>query len=201
MAATRGPGPRERLLAAATTLSYRHGVSVGLDALLSEASVARRSLYQHFGGKDNLIAEVLSEAGAADRELLADRMERAGERGAARVRAVLEFFLDRAEAPTFRGCRYAAADLGLPDPRHPAHQHTLAHYDHVHGLLAAELTALGHRDAEGAADRLQLIIDGALVQRGTRPAPGSAVAARALFDAVLAEIPHTDREEAPDVHS
>jgi AcrR family transcriptional regulator len=30
-----------------------------VDTILKEADVARRSLYQHFGGKDGLIAEML----------------------------------------------------------------------------------------------------------------------------------------------
>src|SRR5260370_38714534 len=53
------PGPRERLLSSARELTYRNGVGVGVDAILEDAGVARRSLYQHFGGKDGLIAQTL----------------------------------------------------------------------------------------------------------------------------------------------
>ena len=42
--------------------SSTHGASVGVDALLKEANVARRSLYEHFGGKDGLVAAVLRRA-------------------------------------------------------------------------------------------------------------------------------------------
>ncbi|MFD0889640.1 TetR/AcrR family transcriptional regulator, partial [Streptosporangium algeriense] len=55
MATRTGPGPRERLLEAAGELTYRQGVGVGVDALLKAANVARRSLYEHFGGKDGLV--------------------------------------------------------------------------------------------------------------------------------------------------
>ncbi|MFD8637974.1 TetR/AcrR family transcriptional regulator [Streptomyces sp. NPDC059656] len=60
------PGPRERLLLAAQELTYTQGVGVGVDALLKAAGVARRSLYEHFGGKDGLIAEVLRRSTAED---------------------------------------------------------------------------------------------------------------------------------------
>src|SRR6266498_856390 len=61
------PGPRERLLRAAQELTYARGAGVGVDAILQQADVARRSLYQHFGGKDGLIAEVI-RASAAEEE-------------------------------------------------------------------------------------------------------------------------------------
>ncbi len=60
------PGPRERLLAAAQHLFYTRGASVGVDALLKEAKVARRSLYEHFGDKDGLVAAVLRRASEED---------------------------------------------------------------------------------------------------------------------------------------
>jgi hypothetical protein len=101
----------------------------------------------------------------------------------------LDVFLERTEHARFRGCRYAAADLGLPDPAHPVHAQTRAYYDHVRGLVVAELAAIGHPDPESGADRIHLLIDGALAQRGTRSAQGTAAAARALFDLVLAETP------------
>src|ERR671918_409862 len=72
------PGRRGRLLAAAQQLSYQQGVNVGVDALLSAANVARRSLYEHFGGKDGLIAEVLRRAAAEDLERYQSAIAAAG---------------------------------------------------------------------------------------------------------------------------
>ncbi len=66
MSAKTAPGPRERLLAAGQQLFYSRGASVGVDALLKEANVARRSLYEHFGGKDGLVAAVLRRASDED---------------------------------------------------------------------------------------------------------------------------------------
>ncbi len=66
MSRTTAPGPRERLLDAAQRLFYSQGASVGVDALLKEANVARRSLYEHFGGKDGLVEAVLRRASEED---------------------------------------------------------------------------------------------------------------------------------------
>lgn len=62
------PGPRDRLLRAAKELTYAQGLTVGVDALLKEADVARRSLYEHFGGKDGLLAEVIRTSAAEDEQ-------------------------------------------------------------------------------------------------------------------------------------
>jgi AcrR family transcriptional regulator len=184
---TTRPGPRERLLAATTALSYRHGVGVGLDAILKEADVARRSVYQHFGGKDNLIAEAIAGASTVDLDAIAARMDQAGPDPRARLRAIFGFYVDRAAHKLFRGCRFVAADLGLPDPEHPVHAKTRAHFERLHDMLATELTALAHPDVADAADRLLLVIDGLLAQCGTHPNPGTVPAARALFEHVLDE--------------
>ncbi|MFC0435667.1 TetR/AcrR family transcriptional regulator [Kutzneria buriramensis] len=181
------PGPRERLLAATSTLSYTEGVGVGLDAILRTADVARRSVYQHFGGKDNLLAETIGEASRADLDMIAERMDRAGTDPRARLLAFLDFYLDRSAQTYFRGCRFVAADLGLPDPEHPVHVRTRLHYERMRDFLMIELSALGHPDGAGAADRLQLIVEGMLAQRGTRPGAGPEAAARALFEQVLEE--------------
>jgi len=42
MTAVKTPGPRERLLESARRLTATQGVSVGVDAILEDASVARR---------------------------------------------------------------------------------------------------------------------------------------------------------------
>jgi AcrR family transcriptional regulator len=60
------PGPRERLLSAAMDLTYAYGMGVGVDAVLKEADVTMRSLYQHFGGKTACSIEVIRVTSAED---------------------------------------------------------------------------------------------------------------------------------------
>ena len=50
--------PRQRLLAAATELFYRHGIrAVGVDAIAEAAGTNKMTLYRHFSSKDELVAE------------------------------------------------------------------------------------------------------------------------------------------------
>lgn len=176
------PGPRERLLLAAQELTYRQGVGVGVDALLKEAGVARRSLYEHFGGKDGLIAEVLRRSTAEDVERYRSTMDAAGGDPRDRLLAVVDRLGAIAADPGFHGCRYLAADLALTDPDHPGHEVTREYRRTLHGLFAEEFTALGHARPGFAADQLLLLVDGLLAAGATRPGAGHTAAARELAE-------------------
>jgi AcrR family transcriptional regulator len=182
---TTAPGPRERLLEAAKELTYSQGVGVGVDALLKAANVARRSLYEHFGGKDGLIAEVLRLSAAEDEGKYRQTMGEAGDDPRDRLLAIFDRLAVIIRQPDFRGCRYLAADLALADPDHPGHDITRGYRENVHRLLERELREFGHPDPERAADQLLLLIDGTLATGATRPGSDPASAARRLAEQVI----------------
>src|SRR5680860_1811782 len=56
----RGRGARERIVTAAQQLFRDQGINAtGMDQLCATAEVSKRTLYQHFTGKDELVAEHL----------------------------------------------------------------------------------------------------------------------------------------------
>jgi len=183
------PGPRQRLLDTAQELTYRHGMGVGVDALLKGAGVARRSLYEHFGGKDGLITEVLRRSAAEDEAHYRRTMDAAGRDPRARLLAVFDRIGEVVARDDYRGCRYLAADLALADPAHPGHAVTRAYREHVAALFAAELARLGHPRPAAAGDQLLLLVDGALAAGATRPETNPATAARALAEQVIGQAP------------
>lgn len=164
---------------------YEQGVGVGVDAVLRAANVARRSLYEHFGGKDSLITEVLRRSTAEDEEQYRTTMAAAGDDPRARLLAVVDRLGKVASAPDFHGCRYLAADLALTDPDHPGHQVTRDYRRTIHGLFSDELVALGHTRPEFAADQLLILVDGLLAAGATRPAIQPAPAARELAEHII----------------
>ncbi|GAA4221131.1 AcrR family transcriptional regulator [Streptosporangium album] len=180
---TTRPGPRERLLDAARDLTYDQGVHVGVDAILKQADVARRSLYQHFGGKDGLIAEMLRTTSNEAR--YHQVMDAAGDDPRLRVLAVFDELEKITTRPSFHGCRYTAAELALTDPAHPAHAVIRAYKDGLHRLFTAELARHGHPAPDFGADQLLVLIDGVLAHALTRPDAHPALAARAMAELVL----------------
>ena len=184
MAGTNSPGPRERLLTAAQRLFYSQGAHVGVGALLAEANVARRSLYEHFGDKDGLVVAVMQRA--ADDDLA--WYEAALARGAGPRDRLLGLFDQLDELVTsadFRGCRYLATDLAFADPSHPAHAETGAFRRRLRALLVRELEELGHGDVERAAEQLHLLIEGSLVMGTAHDSAHPARVARDLAATIL----------------
>ncbi|MCZ4125540.1 TetR/AcrR family transcriptional regulator [Streptomyces sp. H39-S7] len=160
-------------------------MGVGVDALLKSANVARRSLYEDFGGKDGLITEVLRRSTAQDEATYKHTMQAAGDDPRARLLAVFDGIAAFLDTPDFRGCRYLAADLALADPDHPGHAITREYRERVTRLLEHELLALGHLQPERAAHQILLLIDGALAAGATCPETHPAAAARQLAEQVL----------------
>src|SRR6516162_11223064 len=67
---TEGIPPRDRILAVAADLFYRHGIrAVGVEAIAEAAGTNKMTLYRQFASKDELVAEYLrhlaEKAGAA----------------------------------------------------------------------------------------------------------------------------------------
>src|ERR1700746_3189875 len=63
-----GIQPRERILAVAADLFYRHGIrAVGVESIAEAAGTNKMTLYRHFASKDELVAEYLrQEAGKSN---------------------------------------------------------------------------------------------------------------------------------------
>jgi AcrR family transcriptional regulator len=159
------PTSRERLLEAAATLAYREGVSIGVEALCKAAGVSKRSMYQLFESKDELLAASLDK-GAAD--FVAGLLPAAddGRSPRERVLHVFEQLESLAGAPEFRGCQYLAVQIELKDQSHPASR--VAH--RVKGSLTAffraEAEQGGASDPDLLARQLSLVFDGASARAG-----------------------------------
>lgn len=178
-------GPRERLLEAAKRLTYSEGPGIGVDALLKEAQVARRSLYEHFGGKDGLLIEVIRQAAIDDAEWMRTTLEAGGRDPRKRLLGIFDA-LDRVVTqPGFRGCRYLGADLGLADVDHPIHRETAAYRQRVRAMIENELVDLGHPSPPRAAEQLHLLIEGVLATGAASTVAHPGQVGRTLAEAVL----------------
>ena len=158
------PPPRERILAVARELFYRHGIhAVGVDAIAEAAGSNKMTLYRHFASKDELIAACLREI---KREIDAEwdaiaAAHRGDPRGQllAWLQHIGEWFAREAS----RGCALANAAVELPDKDHPARQVVRAHKSAVRQRLTELCRDAGLNDPEGLADRAFLLCEGARV--------------------------------------
>ena len=156
--------PRERILATASDLFYRHGIrAVGVEAIAEAAGTNKMTLYRHFSSKDELVAEYL-------RHLAADAGKSWDELAAAHPgdpRAQLRGWLAEMEAHVAdadqRGCALSNAAVELPEKDHPARrvieQFKTAQRDRLIRLCGT----IGVAEPEMLADELFLLLEGARV--------------------------------------
>ena len=177
---------RQRILDAAGELVAVGGLGAATPAAIAErAGAGKMSLYRHFSGKDELVAEALAERDPVYRELLLGGPTHLP----ARDRLLAVF--DRAAAvadrrgSSFIGCPYVSARLGLPDDDHPAAPVVVAHKDGMLRELAAMLTEIGVPDPGQKAQVVLMLFDGAVVHSVIRGNGDPLREARAALPALL----------------
>lgn len=152
--------PRERLLDAAGELFYRDGVNIGVDALCKAAGVSKKSMYQLFRSKDELIAESLASVGPSYQRALEPDM---GEASTPRERILVVFEKqDRLTAQgEFFGCPFVSTAFELKNPEHPGSVVARHFKQRLTDFFLGELVAAGVDDPEMIAVQLTMAFDGA----------------------------------------
>jgi AcrR family transcriptional regulator len=182
---------RERLVAAAVELFYRHGYgAIGIDRVIAHAGVAKTTFYKHFEGKDDLMVAAVQRRdewesaawGRAIRQIAGDD-----------VRLQLLAMLDVMDAwfnsPDFRGCMFLNTATEFPNPHDPVHQAASAilqrrrdGYRDMARTLGAKADA-----AETFADCFIAIIEGAILLRHTTGRDDAARAVRPGIEMLIAK--------------
>ena len=152
--------PRERLLDAAGELFYRDGVNIGVDALCKAAGVSKKSMYQLFRSKDELIAESLANVGPAYQQALEPGVED-GDTPRERILAVFRNLDQAAVGQEFQGCPFVSTALELKNPEHPGSVVARHFKQRLTDFFLGELVAAGADDPEGMAIQLTMAFDGA----------------------------------------
>ncbi|MEU1276250.1 TetR/AcrR family transcriptional regulator, partial [Streptomyces sp. NPDC005799] len=138
----------------------REGVGVGVEALCKAAGVSKRSMYQLFESKDELLAASLERRAAS---CTAGLLPEADNRGSPRERVlhIFERLESQAEVPEFSGCAYLAVQIELKDRTHPASRVA----ERVKGSLTAFFRAEAERGGVGDPDvlarQLMVVFEGA----------------------------------------
>jgi AcrR family transcriptional regulator len=152
-----GRGARDRIITAAAELFARQGFNAtSVNELHAAARVSKRTLYQHFASKDDLVLAYLTayaRTGATERVLSREDL-------APRTR-LLEVFTALADPSSTRPDPILAATVEFPDPEHPLHRAATEHAERFSTRLSALARAAGARDPERTARRLVTLYAGA----------------------------------------
>src|SRR5436305_1489881 len=192
--------PRERILAAASDLFYRHGIrAVGVEAIAEAAGTNKMTLYRHFESKDELVAEYLRSLANCAGKLWSD-LEAAHPGD---PRAQLRGWLAAMEAHVIdtdqRGCALANAAVELPEKDHPARRVIETFKIAQRERLVALCRETRVDEPELLADELFLLLEGARVSAQSLGPDGPASRLVRMGEAVIAS--HVPASSSPAQHS
>ena len=179
--------PRERLLAVAADLFYRHGIrAVGVEAIAEAAGTNKMTLYRHFASKDELVAEYLRQS-AKLADACWDRFEQAHPGDArAQLRAWLAEMADHLANTDERGCALANAAVELPEKRHPARRVIEEYKTAQRARLVRLCRMAGLGEPDMLADELHLLLEGARVTAQSVGADGLGARLMRMGEAMIA---------------
>jgi AcrR family transcriptional regulator len=178
MSATEKPTMKERILETADRLFYLRGIrAVGVDTISAEIGISKRTLYNHFPSKDELIAAYL-----ARRFKLVPASENPP---AEQILGTFDSLERRFARTDFRGCPFvnAVAELGAEDQA--VRKIAIAFKESRRVWFRDLLTQLKVANADDLATQLTLLVDGSIAQDLVRNDPSMARAANAAARVLL----------------
>ena len=152
----------QRILDAAYTLFYRNGFArVNVDEIAQAANVTKRTLYDHFRSKDELLAEVLQRQNA----LALQKIEKWDMRAVPTISEMLDRlfgdFAQWASAPRWKGPGFTRFVMELADqPGHPARVISRQHKAAVEDWLAGEFERRNVELPKSRAREVVLLLEG-----------------------------------------
>ncbi|MBV9189629.1 MAG: TetR/AcrR family transcriptional regulator [Betaproteobacteria bacterium] len=176
----KSPSHAERILAAADKLFYEQGIrAVGVDSIAAEAGVSKRTLYNYYPTKDDLIAAYLT-----------GRFKQIAPSDAPAREQILAYF-ERIENMvadgSFRGCPFVNAVTEIGDRKHAATTLAVQFKEQRREWYRSLLERLKVKDPHELATQLQLLVEGtlaaALVRQDAKVARAARAAAEVLLDA------------------
>lgn len=156
---------RRRIVDTASQLFYRRGIhAVGVDTIAAESGITKRTLYDRFGSKDQLVAVYLQTRHQHWWERIEQRLAQQPE---SRVLALFDSYTEESESSD-RGCAFINAAAELP-VNHPAYRVIRAHKQAVLDRLVELLdtgSPAGNGAAVATAQEIFLLLEGAITHRG-----------------------------------
>jgi AcrR family transcriptional regulator len=199
MAASRDKLPeklpmKQRILQTADRLFYQHGIqAIGVDTIAAEVGISKRTLYNHFPCKGDLVAAYL-----------VGRSEQLPPSQRPPVEQILRNFdrLDRAFAtPEFRGCPFVNAIGELGDGADRAVKRIAREFKEGRcNWFRDRLRELKVENADELATQLQILVDGAIAAHALRGDKSAARKAKQMARVMLREagvVLESDNEGAP----
>ncbi|WP_297323260.1 TetR/AcrR family transcriptional regulator [uncultured Bartonella sp.] len=157
-------GKRQILLETALRLFNEHGyANVGVDWIVSEAKIAKPTLYSHFGTKNGLIEEVLKLRDENFVSSLQSYVDQAPQGALTKVGAILEWYKNGFTKPNFFGCMFIKASEEFGNSNANISEIIKQHKDSIYKIIYAAILPEYDDKTEDIAVLILILLEGLIV--------------------------------------
>jgi AcrR family transcriptional regulator len=188
---------RDHLLSVALDLFHRDGFhSVGIDRILSEAGVAKMTLYNHFPSKQELILECLRERDKQSRAYVREYAEERSSDPAEKILLLIDAVAERCGNEQQPGCLFLNACAEFGDIKNPVHATAIEHKKLFTKYIYELCQEAGFEDPEELSQQIAMLLDGVMARTSITHNNMCGATARRIGETLLA---HSPRDEASAV--
>ncbi|WP_046468153.1 TetR/AcrR family transcriptional regulator [Allosalinactinospora lopnorensis] len=180
----------KRVLDTASELFYREGLhAIGVEGIAQAAGVTKKTLYDCFGSKDDLIAAYLRNRDERWRSWLTGFVDRQGGAPSEKLLSTFDALAQWQQKENARGCAFVNALAELPDTANPGRAVIAEQKTWMLEYLTALASEASLPAPATVARRLFLLQEGALAAHGTG-VPGDAMEFAKSTAAALVDTAH-----------
>ena len=177
---------REELINTAKVLFSEHGFhATGIDRILAESGIAKKTLYNHFRTKEELILEVLRQHDVEFRDYFMSQVEACSENPRERLLAIFDVAEAWFSLSNFFGCLFINA-IGEYSEQETAIRDVCREFKKLlRGYIETLATSAGAVDASQLAEELALLLEGAIVTAQVSANPNAAKTAKQIAKTLI----------------
>ena len=172
---------REQIVAEALKLFYREGFNAtGVDKICTQAGVSKKTLYNHFKSKDELVLATLRQRDAAFRNKFMRDTERLGSTPREQLLTLFDVLDAWFNERDFSGCMFINASAEFASQDDPNHIVSAEHKRLVRDYIRELAERAGAPDPVALSIQLNLLVEGAIVEAHVSGNKQAATLARSM---------------------
>ncbi|CDL80557.1 TetR family transcriptional regulator [Xenorhabdus szentirmaii] len=165
---------RNKLLAVTESLIYQYGIhATGMEQIVKETGISRKTIYRYFSNKDDLCAQALLSRDERWMKWFTDSSLK-GENPEACILEMFHALKSWFMSGEFRGCAFINATGEISDPTHPIRIIAKEHQQKIFSFIQQLTEKLDVNKPLELARQLLVLIDGAITAAMMMNAPSVA---------------------------
>lgn len=177
---------RQQILETASELFYQKGIQhVGINEVITESGVAKRTLYRWFPSKDLLIEAVMNYRAAQWIRWFETAVSERGNTPKERLLSTFDVLRDWYASPNFRGCPFINAVLEIADASHKAHQVSIDLRESIRRIIMQLAAEAGIKNPDFFSRQYLLLIGGASIMATIEQSPDGATFAQTALSILI----------------